>query len=216
MCDVSQNNIQGTEPIQKPRVMYLDVDDSIIVWTNKVHGFAAPMADKFIEWALQHFEVRWLTMWCPSGKLSQEGAEELSYRFNSKIQPDVFRNIVNPKQFISNKTEGIDFTDPRPWVWVEDGMVSYEKLEMERRGMTENFYPTNVSKNAAVLQSTWRKLTKRFNLPGTPSMPFKTKSDIPVTPLTVDELLNRFRSGKMQNHDDNRTPPLVLPSGWNW
>jgi hypothetical protein len=181
----------------KPRILYLDVDDTLLVWTNKVHGFAAPMAAEFVTWALEHFEVRWLTMWCPGGRMSQQGCEELSYRFNSKIHPDVFRNIVNPRGFINNKTEAVDFADSRPWVWVEDNMVSYEKREMNQRNTLNNFYPTNVSHNVVVLQSTWRKLAKRFDLPGTPAMPFKTKSDIPVTPLTMEELLNKFRSGKI-------------------
>lgn len=196
MRDMSQNNFQGTESVQKPRLMYLDVDDTLLVWTNKVRGFAAPRADDFIRWALEHFEVRWLTMWCPDGHMHRKAAEELSYRFNSTILPETFQKIYNPKSFINKKTDGIDFDDPRPWVWVEDSMVTYEILEMNRRNKIDNFYPTNVSHNAVMLQSTWRKLAKRFDLTGTPDMPFTTKTEIPVTPMTVNELIYRFRDGK--------------------
>lgn len=204
------------DSIQKPRVMYLDIDDSIIVWTNQIMGFGAPRSADFINWSLEHFEVRWLTMWCPSGRLRQEGADELSYRLGGKISPDVFRSISNPKNFINNKTEGIDFADPRPWVWVEDGMVFDEKCILDARGMSKNFYPTNVSQNIMVLQKTWRLLAERFDLPGGPDKNYSKEMDQPKVIITINDIMDRFRNGKMQNHDANQSPELQLPAGWKW
>jgi hypothetical protein len=199
--------------VLKPRVMYLDCDDTLLVWTNKIPGFAAPMAAEFVKWSMEHFEIRWLTMWCPGGRMNQQGCEELSYRFGSTIHPDVFRSFCNPRRFISKKTDAIDFDEPRPWVWVEDGMLYPEKMEMYSRRADNNFYPTNVSNNVVMIQSTWRKLAKRFNLPGVPPTPFKTKMDIPITPLTVEELCNKYRRDGIQNYDDLTHAPST---GWSF
>lgn len=206
---------EGTQPIQKSRLMYLDVDDTILVWSNAAIGYGAPRAADFINWALEHFEVRWLTMWCPSGKMRMEGCEELSYRLGGKISPQTFHDIVNPKGFIDNKTEGVDFNDPRPWVWVEDGIVWKEQKELTDRNMMGNFYKTNVSHNIVALQKTWRLLAERFDLPG-PGKEYSKELDRPTTIITVEEIVDKFRNGKMQTHDENRPPELVLPQGWNW
>jgi hypothetical protein len=211
------NSADSTPTITtKPRVMYLDVDDTLIVWSNDVMGFGAPRAADFVNWALEHFEVRWLTMWCPSGRMRQEGAEELSYRFGYKIAPEVFKSIRNPKGFIGQKTEAIDYDDPRPWVWVEDMVLPKEKMFLTNRKLIDNFYPTNVSTNRVVLQKTWRLLAERFELPGGPDKTYSKELDQPTLLLTVDDIMDKYRNGKMQTHDEERPPELQLPNGWNW
>lgn len=181
--------------------MYLDIDDSLLVWTNDIGGFAAPRAAEFMHWALEHFEVRWLTMWCPSGRLQDYGAEELSYRFNYKVSKETFFDIHNPKMFWQDKTDGVDFDDPRPWVWVEDGLIPSETALLKQKGLHDNFYKTNVSHDRRVLQKTWRLLAERFNLPGGPvsptvDTPYSTEMDIPFSVLSVDDIINNFRPPK--------------------
>lgn len=202
--------------IIKPRVLYLDVDDTLIVWTDNVLGFGAPRAADFINWALEHFEIRWLTMWCPSGTLRMDGAAELSYRLNGKISPDVFKNITNPKGFINQKTEAIDFDDPRPWVWVEDTLLTKERMLLEDRHLANNFYKTDVTHNIVALQKTWRLLAERFELPGGPDKKYSKELDEPDNILSDDDMINTYRNGKMQSHDENRPAELILPAGWNW
>jgi hypothetical protein len=183
---------------QKSRVMYLDVDDTLLVWTNDFVGFAAPRAAEFMYWALEHFEVRWLTMWCPSGRLQPHGAEELSYRFNYKVSQETFFNIYNPKMFWQDKTDGVDFEDPRPWVWVEDGLIRVEEDLLKRRNLWNNFYKTNVTHDRRMLQKTWRLLAERFNLPGgpvspTPDTPYSIEMDMPLLVMTNADIMNKFR-----------------------
>lgn len=196
--------------------MYLDVDDTILVWTNDIPGYGAPHSAEFIMWALEHFEVRWLTMWCPSGRMRREGAEELSYRLGDKIVPEIFESITNPKSFINNKTEAIDYDDPRPWVWVEDNMVLYERKVMLDKRLDHNFYPTNVSTNVVALQKTWRLLADRFDLPGGPNVNYSKEMDQPTVLISVNDIIDKFRNGKIQSHDAVRPPELQLPQGWNW
>lgn len=160
------NTIDVNNAIQKPRVMYLDVDDTLLIWTNNHLGVAAPRAAEFINWSLDHFEVRWLTMWTLSGKMPTDRAQELSDRFGHTIEPKIFEyHIENPNSFSSFKTSGIDFDDPRPWVWVEDGILLKERQILESHKAYHNFYKTNVTLNVVELQRTWKLLAMRFQLP---------------------------------------------------
>lgn len=206
---MSSNNIQKFSSIQKPRVMMLDIDDTLLVWTRDARGWAAPRAAEFVHWALEHFEVRWLTMWCPSGRLQPEGAVELSNRFNKKVLPETFYNIRNPKSFVGSKVEGIDFEDPRPWVWVEDGLLSNEQYQLKSMGVFDNFYKTNVSHNSVMLQKTWRLLADKFDLPK-PATPYLTTVDYPLALIQedasvqsmIDKLISRY--AKDIGKDDTR------------
>jgi len=184
----------------KPRVLYLDVDDTLLIWqrttdgTDGVSGFAAPRAAEFIRWAVEHFEVRWLTMWCPPGTLDQHSADELEYRFNKRISAQEFMAIRNPMKFEAGlKTDAIDFDDPLPWVWVEDDIMLTEEQLLRRKHLYDNFYPTNVSIDPTRLQLTWQKLAHRFMLPDAPSI-ITTEVDHPPTAvLTEVEIMKMFR-----------------------
>ena len=80
-----------------------------------------------------------------------------------------FKSIVNPISFWTDdnmyKTNGIDFNDPRPWIWIEDKILAREQMELSNRGKLTNFYKTNVSHNMVMLQKTWKQIAKDFNLP---------------------------------------------------
>lgn len=152
----------------KSRVAYLDVDDTILIWSNDYAGTPAPRAKEFILWLNEHFEIRWLTMWATSGTMSDEGAKSLSDKFNGELSAEFFKSIVNPKGFWNDtmwKTNGIDFNDSRPWIWIEDHLIDKEYKELASRGKLKNFYKTNVSHNIVMLQKTWKQIAKDFNLP---------------------------------------------------
>lgn len=176
----------------KPRVLYLDVDDTLLVWTNEHGGRAAPKAKEFIEWADQHLEVRWLTAWCPSGKMQRARAEELAEKFSHKVPPEFFERFTNPKHWIDEKTKAVDFNDPRPWVWVEDRLLTTETKFMQDNRYIDNFYACNVTTNRMVLQSVWRKLAKKFDLPGGPTMPFDRYMEPDPQQIAVDNLIDKI------------------------
>lgn len=148
----------------KPRIAYLDIDDTLLVWTNDHAGWAAPRADQFLIWLNEHFEIRWLTMWCPIGYLDEEKAQELSMRFNHKIDPAFFLSIRNPNSFKSLKTDAVDFIESRPWVWIEDALLGNEYLILDKQLARNKFYKTNVSHDIVALQSTWRRLGRNFEI----------------------------------------------------
>jgi len=158
--------------MSKSRVMYLDIDDTLIVWGTVKHGEKAPYATEFVRWALEHFEIRWLTMWCPIGSLLPKRAADLSALFSYEITADEFLAINNPMNFFRsetmNKTDGIDWKDQRPWVWIEDGILVQERQILKSLKSYDRWYKTNVSKNKMALKETWQKLAKDFDLPGAP------------------------------------------------
>ncbi len=193
--------MQDTSLQNKSRVLYLDIDDTLIVWSATHKGFGAPQVDKFIKWALEHFEVRWLTMWCPSGILRRHGCDELSYRLGNAVSPEILQSIKNPNSFTNSKCQGIDFDDPRPWVWVEDDMVPIERQYIEQRGLVHNFYKTNVSRDVTALQVTWKKLAHKFNLPGYDTMPYSKKVIYPKVILSDLDMLCTYREDSSPNHD---------------
>lgn len=158
---------------KKSRIMYLDVDDTLIVWSNRYpYGVAAPMAVEFIKWAQKHFEIRWLTAWCSSGQLSDNKAKVLSEYLLNKISPKELQLFNNPKSWRLNKTEGIDFDDPRPWVWIEDNILVREKFYIGSKNLAHCHYKANVSHNIVMLQKAWKLVAVDHNLSEAPSYPY--------------------------------------------
>lgn len=179
MSEMSQNDFQKP----KERILYLDIDDTLLVHTRDYRGYAAPKAAEFFRWAKEHFEVRWLTMWCMNGTMNERLAVELSQRFCDEITPGEFLEVINPKRLGAlalYKTEGIDFADLRPWVWIEDGLIPNEKNYLKNENLFDNFYKTNVTHDITALQVTWRKLAKKFDLPDAPEPPYDTVVKLPL------------------------------------
>lgn len=148
----------------KPRVLYLDVDDSLVRWDNDRLGTPGNGAKEFVEWAKKHFEIRWLTAWCPSGVMGDIGKEGLSKIF--KVEPEFFDDMDNPKSWgMSNyKTDGIDYVDPRPWVWVEDEILEREAMFLTTIDKLANFIKTDSSADPDALLKTKAILKQRFHL----------------------------------------------------
>jgi hypothetical protein len=107
----------------EPRpVLYLDLDDTLIAWdTGGPRG--APGAHEFMLWALAHFEVRWLTTWCPSGTMGESLLDDLARMLRIPIEE--FRDIRGCEWEASgSKLNGITWMEHlvlnRPFVWLED------------------------------------------------------------------------------------------------
>lgn len=151
-------------------VCYLDVDDTLLMFTDaicKTHpeGRAAPDAGAFVLWLLEHYEVRWLTAWCPSGSLQPHGAERLAALLN--IPAAALAAIRNPRQWGTFKPEGID--PSRPFIWIEDDLPPDEIKWLDDRRLYASYLRTNVSRHPEALRLTWRRLQRhRPHLPPAP------------------------------------------------
>lgn len=150
-------------------ILYLDVDDTLLIWPGPVAGCGAR---EFLRWAKQHFEVRWLTMWCPRGDLGDR-ASVLATLLN--MERAELAEIVNPVPFwvtysSRDKTQSIQdgaIAERRPWVWVEDPYLSRYEQEWLREypDYAANYYETAVSSDPEGILRTWKILSERFQLP---------------------------------------------------
>jgi hypothetical protein len=95
---------------------------------------------------------------------------ELAQRLSrwTGLPVDFFRNIRNPKEFWALKTEAIDWkehAEGRPWVWIEDEILSHEKHELRKKKAMSHWIPCFVSRNPKRLLKVWRIISTRFNIP---------------------------------------------------
>lgn len=147
----------------KPAVMYLDIDDTLLTdnesYWFEVHGedawylmshseLAAPGAGDFLRWATQHYEVRFLSAKTASGFMDPSVADRLASAFG--LEPEFIASIPCCA-WGNNKLDGIDFDDPRPWIWIEDGLLSEEKEELKRRGLYDRHLRCNVTQDPYAL-----------------------------------------------------------------
>lgn len=162
-------------------VMFLDVDDTLLSYPG---GQAGAFVPDFIRWAKEHFEVRWLTMWCPSGDMRRpaNGAAHWILARRLKITDDEVLEIVNPHEFpvwgsymgfngsYRDKSESIRAmlgdTPGRAWVWVEDPHLERsEWLFLLPPENAVNYFETSVSANDQAVVETMVLLAQRFRLP---------------------------------------------------
>ena len=150
-------------------VMYLDVDG--VLWDVDLavagkHGIAMEDAYKgangleaFITWALEHFEVRWLTAWAMGGCMDNYGWERLE-RYTG-VPWEVWARVWPSKGWSRNKTEGIDWDEHlagRPFVWVEDELLQGEMRFLEETGFAHRYYHTDVFDDPDALIKTHAKI----------------------------------------------------------
>jgi hypothetical protein len=150
----------------------LDIDDTLLDHGAGVDGGAAPPgAAEFVRWLQRHFEVRWLTRWCPLGCLSDEQCETLALRLG--LRPGELRRVRNARPFVERitsyeKHHGIDFAEAdagRPFVWIEDGLIDADRRELARRGYGDAYVPCNVTERPERLAEVRRELAARFGIP---------------------------------------------------
>lgn len=160
-------------------LLYLDVDDTLLrfprlddeFWKTHPRGGAADGAGEFFRWLKRHFEVRWLTMWCPSGTMDPGRAIELASMLG--VTEEEVAEVRNPHAFMrffghrDLKTDALDWAeidDGRPWVWIEDALLDDERLLLTWRNLLNHWIPCNVSANPNRLIEVKEILQERFHL----------------------------------------------------
>lgn len=148
-----------------PPVLYLDLDDTIISWASG-RPHAAPGAREFILWALDHFEVRWLTTWCPNGEMEDRLLHDLCTMLD--LSPDRLRHIRGfDWEMADSKLNGIAWLEhlvlERPFVWLEDdyGMRERERSLLSRHGLLDSYCCCNVTEHAEALARVHQTLRQR-------------------------------------------------------
>lgn len=162
-----------TESKKKP-IAYLDVDDTLIIWNqcNPItYGLAAPRATEFVLWLDMHFEIRWLTMWCPNGVMEPNRLLNLSTKLD--IPVETLERFNNPMGFFYRlsgdfeKYTGIDWNEVntgRRFIWVEDKLRPTDFRIMRSRRKSHCHIPCNVTINPDVIDIAWQTIRNQFNI----------------------------------------------------
>lgn len=171
------------DPHPDAPILYQDVDDVLIRfppfeteewWKKYPNGGPANGIEEYFKFIRTHFEVRWLTARCPSGKMDREVKWEIANILG--IDRRYFWDIENPKSYFDQskdgkfstlKTNGIDweaFKAGRPFVWIEDKILDNEKVILKSYNALDNYIYCNTSQNPNQLYEVMNKLKKRFNL----------------------------------------------------
>lgn len=158
-------------------VLYLDVDDTLLSMHSSFYprinpsakstwrfwGFAPPGAAEFMAWALETFEVRWLTWWCSSHEMYPEQLERLEREFKL---PAGSLGGIQSAQFARgqgcHKTSGIDWKLGREWFWVEDAIPMLEQDILRARGCLERWIPCNTTDDLYALEKARAEITRRL------------------------------------------------------
>lgn len=136
-------------------VLYLDLDDTVISWEGG-RPHAAPGAREFLLWALEHYEVRWLTTWCPNGEMEEKLLHSLHQML--EIPFSRLRAIRGfDWDFSQCKLDGIAWLEhlvlQRPFLWVEDdyGFAEREICFLEAHGLLDRYRCVNITDNPDAL-----------------------------------------------------------------
>ena len=122
--------------------IYLDIDGVLLVNDNTMANYC----HEFLEYVTTHFPTYWLTTHC-------RGDERLTHLFLTRTFPAKTLEIVKkikPTNWATNKTEGIDFS--QPFLWFDDDLFLGERQELERRNLLDNWIEVDFRKDENYLQ----------------------------------------------------------------
>lgn len=142
--------------MQNRAVLYLDLDDTVVSWAGG-RPHAAPHAREFVVWALDRFEVRWLTRWCPGGEMEEKLLGDLARMLDLELSciAGVRGAEWDPR---GSKANGIAWLEHtvlgRPFVWLEDehGFGDRERAILEGHGFLPSYWHCNVTVDERALR----------------------------------------------------------------
>lgn len=154
-------------------IAYLDVDDTILRHPAGEASSAAPGAADFLRFLARHFEVRWLTRWCPGGRMRPDQLAALETTL--EVPAAELRAIVNPCSFedleppdgFPVKWRALDWKAidaGRPFVWIENYITPEDRRVLAERGLLNSFILCDVTAEPRRLFDVRRILEERFAL----------------------------------------------------
>lgn len=150
-------------------VLYLDLDDTLIAWTDRRPRLAEG-AREFLLWALDRYEVRWLTRWCPDGRMEEERLTSLQHLLG--IPRERLAGLIGMDWSASGcKLDGLAWLEHlvlrRPFLWIEDeyGVGERERRFLEAHGLSDRYRHVNVTRDPGALRRLHAELAARENGP---------------------------------------------------
>lgn len=142
-------------------VLYLDLDDTLISWASGAPVGGAGLRD-FLLWALDAFEVRWLTRWARTGRMPPRLLRDLASL--SGVPVERLAAVRGLSWHESDcKVNGVAWLEHvvlgRPFLWIEDEGISPACLDVLRRcGFEDRYRVCNVTANPTAVRSLHREL----------------------------------------------------------
>jgi hypothetical protein len=142
-------------------VLYLDLDDTVISWAA---GFpaGAPGLREFLIWALETFEVRWLTRWARTGAMEPRLLADLAAMSGVPVERlAAIRGL--PWGGTDCKLDGIAWVEhivlQRPFLWLEDETIGVRATDfLAAHGFAGCWHHCNVTRDPHALRVLHRQL----------------------------------------------------------
>lgn len=134
-------------------VLYLDLDDTILTWAEGKPAPADGVRD-FLLWALDRFEVRWLTRWARDGCMADDLLVDLGKL--TGVEPARLRQIRGLDWSEGSKLDGIAWAEhivqDRPFIWIEDDNTGADHHSFfERHEFTGSYRHCDVTRDPTAL-----------------------------------------------------------------
>ena len=137
--------------------LYLDIDGVLVAGASGANGpVLANHAEEFLTFALEAFDVYWLSTHCDGTT-----APVLEYLAPScgQAMMELLRR-VKPTAFKTLKTEAFETIGP-DFVWLDDAPLAVEKDWLRARGLLANLIEVNTRKRPDDLKRAMRALRAR-------------------------------------------------------
>lgn len=159
--------MEDASPGASRPVLYLDLDDTVVSWQGGSPQ-PAPGVRDFLLWALDRFEVRWLTSWAPNGRMAPRLVRDLSRLTGVPVAR--LREVRGLDWKGGSKVDGIAWVEhvilDRPFVWMEDRTLPEAALELlARHGYGHCFRRCDVTHDPDAVRRIHRELEARYGLP---------------------------------------------------
>lgn len=114
-----QDKSEATRMGDAKPALYIDVDGVLIApYHEGEYPQLRPNVVRFLQWAIKHFECRWLTAWTK---------DRLDTLLSCLMVPDVARQIKEVKRTYGPHGKAGDIDYARNWYWIEDGLLAEER-----------------------------------------------------------------------------------------
>jgi hypothetical protein len=117
--------------------IYLDIDGVLLANEENLSIGAV----EFIKYAVEHFDVYWLTTHCMDGDPTH-AIKYLNRASKEDLRP--WLEMFKPVTWSLKKTEAIDFS--KPFLWFDDDCFSGEKIVLHEHGVFNSWIEVNLAK----------------------------------------------------------------------